>query len=79
MKLSYEELVEKLEKPTVDKKVLGTLAYRFDEFPCGCTRVVRMGDIPLPIDEEGRIVLRCEVEFHPCHNHASEFAGVEVE
>ena len=78
MKLSYQQLVERMGEPTVAKKVLGTLGYRFDEFPCGCTRVVRMGDVPLPIDDEGRIVLRCEVQFHACEAHESEFADVEV-
>ena len=79
MKLSYEKLVAKLGEPTVDRKVLGTLGLRFDEFPCGCTRVVRMGDVPLPIDDQGRIRLKCKVEFHPCELHADEFAGVEVQ
>ena len=78
MKLSYQQLVDRLGEPTVTRKVMGTLGYRFDEFPCGCTRVVRMGDNPLPIDDEGHVVLRCEVQFHACRTHASEFADVEV-
>jgi len=78
MKLSYQQLVEKLGKPTVDRLVVGTVGFRCDKFPCGCTRIVRIGDALLQ-DEKGRIVIQAEVEFYPCEAHAAEFEGMEVE
>ena len=79
MRLPYEQLVQKLGQPTVDKLVVGTAGFRFDKFPCGCTRIVRMGGALPQVDEKGRIVLPIVVEFHPCNAHAAEFEGVEVE
>ena len=79
MRLPYEQLVQKLGEPTVEKLVVGTAGFRFDKFPCGCTRIVRMGDNLPQVDEKGRIVLPIEVKFHPCDAHAAELEGVQVE
>ena len=77
-KVTYQQLVEQLGEPKTSRLVLGTLGYRLDTFPCGCVRIVRMGDMPLPVDDKGRIVIRAEVEFRPCVTHRAEFEGKEV-
>jgi len=76
--ITYPQLVERLGVPRTDRLVLGTLGYRLDTFPCGCVRIVRIGDMPLPVDDKGRIVIRAEVEFRPCVTHRAEFEGKEV-
>jgi len=77
-KVTYQQLVEQLGEPKTSRLVLGTLGYRLDTFPCGCTRIVRMGDMPLSVDDKGRIVIRVKVEFRPCEIHRAEFEGKEV-
>ena len=77
-KVTYQQLVEQLGEPKTSRLVLGTLGCRFDTFPCGCVRIVRMGDMPLPVDDKGRIVIRVRVEFQPCEIHRAEFEGKEV-
>lgn len=77
-KITYRQLVEQLGVPKTDRLVLGTLGYRIDTFPCGCMRIVRVGEIPLPVDDEGRIVIPIKVEFQPCEAHKAEFENVEV-
>ncbi len=76
--MTYDELCQKLGEPTTEKKVLGTLGLRFDTFPCGCVRIVRMGGFP-PHFKEGKVILGCEVTFHACSIHEADFEGIEVE
>jgi len=64
--------------PRTHRLVLGTLGCRFDTFPCGCVSIVRMGDMPLPVNDKGCIVIPVKVEFRPCEIHRAEFEGKEV-
>lgn len=77
-KISYAELCAELGEPEVEKNVVApTLAFRTDRWPCGCLRLVQMGSAT-PYTSEG-IDLPCEVTFHPCEKHKTDFEDSEVE
>lgn len=80
MSLSYQDLVAQLGKPTTDRKVIGMVGYRFDEWPCGCLRAVRMGNHVgyIPVNKEGQRIMSMTTSFHPCEEHREEFAEKEV-
>jgi len=61
--LTYQELVERLGEPLVERHVAGTTGVRADNFKCGCLRLVKMR-----LDA-------MTVEFIPCAEHKSEFEG----
>jgi len=64
--LAYQELVERLGEPLVERHLAGATGVRSDNWPCGCLRIIRAR------------VGEADIEFIPCAEHAAEFSEVVV-